>query len=905
MCNVTISFDRPWAFACLAALAFLIFFPFFRTPKNQRRSFGRIFALVAHTLIAGIATFLLAGPTFTETSFTPPATSIVLVMDASYSDEPLSDDLLNYACRVIDESGEKTEFAAVWFAGGCTGTDGFTSNREEAKGRLRGMDFSDVRYDATDIAEALDFAASLFPEDSRNYKRVILLSDGRETTGNAWAAAERLVSDGIRLDAVSFDVTGTDYAEAAITDFAVSPRQIIRQGNSLTLQTVIYSTIETEATLSFYDGSGETPVKTLRIPLNVGENQFSQVYTPDMADGALRETGMHCLRADLSFADPLSDSVSKNNRLYTWVKVNPTAKILLVDGDGHQSENLVPLLSDRYSVVDTCAPAAFPQTMRELLKYDEVALLNVDVSRLPAGADVMLSQYVSLVGRGLVTSAGDTTDSYFSYGETALEDLLPMTMTLDETDRNVAMMVVIDDSGSMVNSGIDRFKPAVEGAKKIVGVLSPTDYVGFVTFHENATVRQDLTKVEDPEALCELLDSLTCVASNTGTNYGDALDTVYDMLRDFKDAQSKHVIFLTDGEPTYDNYDALPGYMKDYGITLTTVSLLASNRAMNMLAQMAQDGGGEFYPITDASDLSSLSTLMEDLAKNLKEPQFVNEEPFAPKVGDASTGILTDVDATKLRLNGYIASTKKDGAVMALFNDDFRPIVAEWQYGAGYVTSFLSNFGSTWCEELYTADGGYGQQLIRNLFDQSLNELVDCTSLKVTSAQDDRTANIRVETAFRLPGQTMELYVSTDGVLRVEELDGSMEDPLTLRKHSSGVFGGSFETQEPNRLYYLTAILRDAEGTLLDYTYLGYSGGVIAEYQIFSQDGDALLKSICDLSGGAVMTEVADLLSVVPPDTLERKTSGFLPCVIAIGVFLLADILARTVTFSRKEKKKE
>ena len=259
----------------------------------------------------------------------------------------------------------------------------------------------------------------------------------------------------------------------------------------------------------------------------------------------------------------------------------------------------------------------------------------------------------------------------------------------------------------------------------------------------------------------------------------------------------------------------------------------------------------------------------------------------------------------KLRLNGYIASTKKDGAVMALFNDDFRPIVAEWQYGAGYVTSFLSNFGSTWCEELYTADGGYGQQLIRNLFDQSLNELVDCTSLKVTSAQDDRTANIRVETAFRLPGLTMELYVSTDGVLRVEELDGSMEDPLTLRKHSSGVFGGSFETQEPNRLYYLTAILRDAEGNLLDYTYLGYSGGVIAEYQIFSQDGDALLKSICDLSGGAVMTEVADLLSVVPPDTLERKTSGFLPCVIAIGVLLLADILARTVTFSRKEKKKE
>lgn len=897
--------ERPWVFAFLALALFLVLLPYFMTPRNKRVTPGRILSLVCRAVILTVATVLLAGTTFTQVSTEPRPTSIVLALDVSDSDSAVYSDMIDYANSLIDRADEGTEFATLWFADGVVGTTDFVSDRARAKENLQSRLPTDARYDATNLAGALRQAGELFGDKTRNNKRIILLSDGRETVGNAFYAAQILTGQGIRLDAVPFDVTSSDYAEVALTDFVVTPKQVLRQGESLTMQAVIYSTVETQVTLSFYDG-GDL-IKSLNLAINIGENQFSQVYTPsaDMLEGRLREPGMHELRAQVTVKETSADHVTKNNRMFTWVRVTPTEKLLLVDGDGKQADAVKPLIDDQYAVVDVCTPTAFPDTMRGLLAYDEIALMNVNIAQLPTGVDELLSLYVGVLGRGLLTSAGSTEQSYLSYGETALEPLLPMTVALDETDHNVAIVIVIDDSYSMKNTGTDRFAPAKEGAKKIINVLSDTDYVGVVTFHGDATVwDHGMAKVTDPAALCESVDRLECKPSYTGTNYDKALNAARNMLRGFKDAQSLHVIFLTDGEPTDSNYKSIPLTMKNNGITLTTIALLATSNAKDILYKMAQDGGGEFRSIGSSEDLEGLSTIMEDLAKKAKEPQFVNQEPFELKVRDSTTGVLNNIaDVTALRLNGYIGTTLKTEAQMSVFNDDSRPVIAEWQYGAGHVLSFMSDFGGGWCTPLYEDVTGDGTTLLRNLFRQSLNEVVDATSITVAASPSDSVAQISAGTGFRLAGQKMTVYISDSGVVSIDDIEaGKAGEGISLSGFGA-LYRGAYETKDLNRLFYLTVVVTGADGAVYDYVYTGFSGGPIAEYRLFENDGVALLRGITAGAGGDVIQEVDAVMSVIPPTVHTDVYNAFLPLMLTIGVLLMADILCRTVTFEKKRRK--
>lgn len=898
------SIERPWVFAFLALALFLVFLPYFMTPRNKRVTPGRIASLVLRTVLLTLATVLLAGTTFTQVSTEPRPTSVVLVIDVSDSDSAVYSDMIGYANGLIDRADEGTEFAALWFADGVVGATDFVSDRALAKENLQLRLPTDARYNATNLAGALRQAGDLFGDRSRNNKRIILLSDGRETVGNAFWAAQILTGQGIRLDAVPFDVTSSDYAEVALTDFVVTPKQVLRQGESLTMQAVIYSTVETQVTLSFYDG-GDL-IKSLNLAVNIGENQFSQVYTPstDMLEGRLKEPGVHELGAQVTVKEPSTDHVTKNNRMFTWVRVTPTEKLLLVDGDGTQADAVLPRIDDQYARVDVCTPTAFPDTMKGLLAYDEIALMNVNIAQLPTGADRLLSLYVSVLGRGLLTSSGSTEQSYLSYGDTALEPLLPLTVTLDEADHNVAIVIVLDDSYSMKNTGVDRYAPAKEGAKKIIRVLSEMDYVGVVTFHGDATVwDRGMVKVTDPEALCESVDRLECKPGYTGTNYDKALNAARNMLRGFKDAQSLHVIFLTDGEPTDSNYKSIPLTMKNNGITLSTIALLATNNAKDILYKMAQDGGGEFKSVDTSEDLEGLSTIMEDLAKKAKEPQFVNQEPFELKVRDSTTGVLNNVgDVTALRLNGYIGSTLKTNAQMSVFNDDSRPVIAEWTYGAGRVLSFMSDFGGGWCAPLYEDVTGDGTTLVRNLFRQALNEVVDATSITVSSSQRDRTAQISAETGFRLDGQQMTVYISEEGVVTLDDIEeGKAGEGISLAGFGA-LYRTAYETEDPNKLFYLTVVVTGEDGTVYDYVYTGFSGGPIAEYRLFENDGVALLDGITAGTGGAVMQDADALMSVVPPAVHTDVYDAFLPLMLAIGVLLMADVLCRTVTFEKRRR---
>ena len=101
----------------------------------------------------------------------------------------------------------------------------------------------------------------------------------------------------------------------------------------------------------------------------------------------------------------------------------------------------------------------------------------------------------------------------------------------------------------------------------------------------------------------------------------------------------------------------------------------------------------------------------------------------------------------------------------------------------------------------------------------------------------------------------------------------------------------------------MTVVVTDADGAVYDYVYTGFSGGPIAEYRLFENDGAALLAGITGTAGGSVMQDPDEVMSVIQPSVHTYVTRAFVPLMTVLGILILADILCRTVTFDRKRKK--
>ena len=892
MCDYTLAFDRLWALAFLPLALLLILLPYFMTPRNKRGTPGRIISLLLQVLAACLAVFMLTGVSMVETNITPENTSMVIVVDASHSvtstessetQSTLQEKMEEYLAELVNEADDHTQIAVVVFAGNGVVVSDFTTQASKTLSDYYDANakMADTDFKATNISDALKCAAELFANDNEDAKRVILLSDGRQTSGNAWDAADILLQRDIRLDAVSFSVTGEEYAEVSIMDFEIAPSHVIDQGKSVTLNVKYYSTQEGEGTLIFYDG--EKSIGTYPVRIDKGDNKYSQIFV-----GKINEVGLHELRVELvpgKKPEEFKDSVAENNAMTTWVKVQGDAKVLVVDGDGSQASSITTQLEVLYDTT-VKRPSDFPKTMAELLEYDEIILMNTTLNQLPEGADSHIHTFVSVLGRGLLTTTGNDELTYSSYGGSKLADLLPVTITLDETETNVAIVIVLDTSASM-RSGVDKFSSAQEGAKACVGVLEDTDYVAFVTFDADAEVHQQLTKVEDKNVLYDVIDELK--ADGSGTNYSTGLNAAYDLLVHFKDAKNKHVIFLSDGEPTDRNYAGIPTSMRNHGITLSTISICAGSSAKNKLSTMAENGGGIFRSVDTAEDLPNLSNIMEELTEMAKKPQFVNTEPFVPMVSDSTTGLLSGVSVNELTIGGYIGSTTKPDASLTLYNDDLRPVVAEWQYGNGYVVTVMTNLAGTWCQDLFEEQSGV--QLITNLLAQSLHDEKQHSALDVRVEQDGQTARIRVQTPMDYYDQEV-----TVGVLYP---DGT-EEELLLSKTGRGVYSGLFVMDEPEYVHYLDVSLHTADGDLMDHCRLAHSSGVIAEYDIFGFDGENLLESITSSANGEVMETTEQLLSVVQENKVDIVTNGLVPMASALLVLMLLSFLFRLMTFGQK-----
>ena len=169
--------------------------------------------------------------------------------------------------------------------------------------------------------------------------------------------------------------------------------------------------------------------------------------------------------------------------------------------------------------------------------------------------------------------------------------------------------IALDSSSSMRSSllwfvsGNDPNGERRTAAKSLIDQLSGNDRVAVVDFDEVGNVYFPLTVVDSVSVRDAAKQAVDQIDDSGGTNLSAGLDLALEELIRNKSGRRQFLIFLTDGAGYYDG--AAQRRAKAEGIAIYTIGL-GPDVESALLTSIAEETGGKYYPVSNASQLSLL-----------------------------------------------------------------------------------------------------------------------------------------------------------------------------------------------------------------------------------------------------------------------------------------------------------
>jgi uncharacterized membrane protein len=717
----------------------------------------------------------------------------------------------------------------------------------------------------TDVAAALRLAQATLPADAAH--RVVLLSDGEETRGDASAQVTLTARNDLELSVVP--LSRGALPEVVVENLVVPDK--VQRGEGFEVRVIARSVRAGNGRLRLFRNDrylGEVPA-----PLTGGRaDVFSFRQTAD-------EPGLYRYRAVLEVDDGELDSLPQNNEVVATVQVSGSQKVLYVEGLKGQSRYLATALSGDGIQLDVVGPADLPPTLAEMRPYASIVMSDVPAHVLTSVQQRALQSYVRDLGRGFVMVGGESSFGVGGYYKTPIEELLPVQMDIEDKKHfpSLAMILAIDRSGSMAGSGqASKISMAKEAAIRAVELMTERDQVGVVTFDSAGTWAVPMTTLTDKRAVIERIAS---IRAGGGTDIYPALKMGYKALDD-SGAALKHVILLSDGITGDSAFQQL--IQANHGGQQTTLTSIAVGGDADRftMRQFAQWGGGRYYLVTDPHAIPQVFTRETMLASR----SFIVEEDFVPARAEPST-LLKGIGALPA-LHGHVAADPKPRATVALTATDDLPLLAHWRYGLGKSVAFTSDCKSRWARD-WVGTAEYTKlwsQIVR--WSMGSDQSGD---LQVVSEIDRGQIRITVD-AFDESGNFRNFL---DGTARVVSPDLTVRE-LPLRQIAPGRYTATMEVDEDGS--YLAGVSMSVGDTPI--------GQVVSEaVQPYSPEyrtpasGSSLLPELARLGGGAVIADPAEVFR--RPEVARRVPEPLWPpLLIAALLLLLFDVALRRLDLS-------
>jgi uncharacterized membrane protein len=723
---------------------------------------------------------------------------------------------------------------------------------------------------ATDIGQALQLGLGLLPSDTAG--RIVLLSDGVQTSGDAGSAAALAGARGVPVSYV--DLSAAQSSEALVA--GLEGPASVRFGQQFNLVAVVQSTVAQQAHLRILEG--DRPLLDRDVALERGLN-----HIPVAADA--HGLGFQRYRAELT---PQQDSQAQNNAAEALVRVGGSARVLLVEGLAGAGQPLQDALRSANIAAERITPSAILGSLPALSQYDALVLIDVPSAALPPEAMQTIPAYVHDLGKGLLMIGGPQSYGSGGYNRTPIEEALPV-YTDVQTKRvrpDVAIVFVLDKSGSMdtchcngprrrEDGVIDKSGPkkidfAKEAIMRASAQLGPRDTVGVVAFDKHADWVYTLQRNVSLEALSGAIGP---VKPDGATNLFGGLYAARLELEKV-DAPIKHVVVLTDGwskgnDPLYAAEE-----MRKLGITLTVVAdgLWASP----MLGDLAAKGGGRYFQVRNMDEVPAIYTSeIQQVAGN-----YLVEQPFTPKYAAASP-ILAGLTDGLPQLYGYNATTVKQTATAALLGLDDAPVLAQWQYGLGRSVAWTSDTQGRWAKDWlgWKEFPRFAAQLV------GWTLPAESSSLLAASVRNE-AGTTRIDASVQDP----RLAASRDLAISATIIgaDGARRE-VPVARVGPGSYSAAFP-QPPQGTYMV-----ELEGRSGDRVVAHESAGLVVSYAPeygLGQGGRDLLAAVARSSGGAALADPAGAFAHDLPPASASQEIG-LP-LLGLALALLAfDVMLR------------
>jgi Ca-activated chloride channel family protein len=556
--------------------------------------------------------------------------------------------------------------------------------------------------EGTDIAAALRLARSIIPPDASG--RILLVSDGNQTAGDAISAAAEFGAGGAGSVRVPIDTITLGYSitrEVAVEQ--VDAPQEAKAGSTIPVRVALNAagpargfltlTMDDQAVDLSPGMPGDARPITLEAGLNVERievqlddrrvHRFRAVFEP--------ETG-----ADASGrVAPLADTVAENNAAEAFTLSPGRGSVLIVDGVGSGEESgrggtLARTLRLAGLTVRIVPSSSVPGDLLALQEFDAVVLQNVPADAVPESAQIALAAYVQDLGGGLLMTGGPTSFGAGGWKGSKLEPILPVRLDLPERliASQVAIVFVLDNSGSMWRYVMGSMKSqqeiANDAAATAIRTLERTDQVGVITFNNSLNELIQLGPNVNPD---ENARRVLGIMSGGGTNAYPAIERAGQWLKDVK-AKHKHIVVLSDGRSQRANdLPELCERLAADDIKVSTIGV-GDDADASTMALMARRGGGETYYVVNPSMLPQVFVK----AVRVVRTPLIREEPFVPVVLGGGSPLTAGL-STLPELGGLaLTQVRTDATVVnAVLTPTGEPVLAHWQAGLGAVAAFTSD----------------------------------------------------------------------------------------------------------------------------------------------------------------------------------------------------------------------
>nr|WP_243423624.1 VWA domain-containing protein [Anaerotignum lactatifermentans] len=797
----------------------------------------------------------MAGPTVILTA---KDTATVFAVDRSASAQDSLDEITAFL-EAAQENRPAGETVGLVSFGAATAVEQLPSEESDLAAGL----LSAVDPGGSDLAGAVGLAQSLLPE--RSAKRVVLLSDGKETVGDLLQRADILAQQGAVLDV--YPLEQEERPEVQLTQMELD--QVIRKDTRYEIALRLYSTIDTQAVVRLYKEN--TMIAQENVTVRRGESRL--VFSDQTKEG-----GAVTYWAEIEAAE---DTLTQNNRVYNYTYIEDVPRLLIIESEESQ---WAALLENSMVSVDRVQPAAAPVSAEALSRYDAVILANVDLGELPDGWADTAESYVRTLGGGLIASGGEKAFALGGYQGTVLEEILPVDMDLktEGQEPDLTMIMVIDRSGSMDSAtyGVTRIDMAKEAVIRSLSHFQQGDRVGVIAFDSEASW---VVEPQEVTANAEKISSaVASIQASGGTSILPALRQAYDAVSK-SETKQKHILLLTDGQAEQSGYDGLLQEMRQRGVTLSAVAV-GEDADQTLLERLAEEGGGRYYYTDVFSDLPEIFAKETILAGK----EFLNNRSFYPAQKDVSV-ILDGVERVP-QLQGYVSTTAKSRADQVLISDTQEPVLAAWQYGLGRTAVWTPDLSGQWTADWLSQPEGV--TILRNLVSWTMKSPMD-DSLKMTAAPEQSRTRLRLEMPYEEEIKQVKASV-VDGKGKESEAIFSMTSP--------GVYEAWLDTAAEGA--YVASVGKEKEDGTWEYANTGFFISYGAEYDLTKGTGGrTLLEQAAARTGGRVLTSGAEVFSGAVPRTMAERELQKVLLVLALLLFLLDIALHRfTLVTARLEQ---